>query len=103
MKVFFENAEKDFDFIVIDTPPIAMVTDALLISQYTHANLFMIRQRYSNTHVFDLINKLKQDQKMSHMNILVNDLKMPKYYGYNYGYNYGYGYGYGYGIGGKRN
>jgi tyrosine-protein kinase Etk/Wzc len=101
MKTFFEKAEKDFDFIVIDTPPIAIVTDALLISQYAYANLFMIRQRYSNTHVFDLINKLKQDQKIAHMNIIVNDLKMPKYYGYSYGYNYGYGYGYGYGIGRK--
>jgi len=95
MKTFFSTAEKSFDYIIVDTPPIALVTDALLISQYSHANLFMIRQRYSSTHVFDLINKLKQDQKISHMNILVNDLKMPKYYGYNYGYNYGYGYGIG--------
>lgn len=102
MKSFFKKAEEDFDFIVIDTPPIALVTDALLISQYSHANLFMIRQRYSRSHVFDLINKLKQDQKILHMNILVNDLKMPKYYGYNYGYNYGYGYGYGIGIGRKK-
>jgi tyrosine-protein kinase Etk/Wzc len=95
MKAFFEQAAKDFDYIVIDTPPIALVTDALLVSQYSSANLFMIRQRYSNKHVFDLINKLKQDQKIPNMNILVNDLKIPKYYAYNYGYAYGYGYGYG--------
>ncbi|MCK5029260.1 MAG: polysaccharide biosynthesis tyrosine autokinase [Bacteroidales bacterium] len=95
MKTFFEQAVKDFDYIVIDTPPIALVTDALLVSQYSSANLFLIRQRYSNKHVFDLINKLQQEQKIPHMNILVNDLKIPKYYGYNYGYAYGYGYGYG--------
>jgi len=98
MKSFFEQAAKDFDYIVIDTPPIALVTDALLISQYSSANLFMIRQRYSNKHVFDLINKLQQEQKIPNMNLLVNDLKIPKYYGYNYGYAYGYGYGYGYGL-----
>ncbi|MCK5171410.1 MAG: polysaccharide biosynthesis tyrosine autokinase [Bacteroidales bacterium] len=97
MKSFFEKTSKAFDYIIIDTPPIAMVTDALLVSRHAHANLFMIRQRYSNTHVFELINKLEQEQKISDMNILVNDLKIPKYYGYNYGYNYGYGYGYGFG------
>ncbi len=95
MKSFFEKAEKAFDYIVIDTPPIALVTDALLVSRHAHANLFMIRQRYSSKHVFELINKLEQEQKVTAMNILVNDLKIPKYYGYNYGYNYGYGYGYG--------
>ncbi len=97
MKNFFGKADKAFDYIVIDTPPIALVTDALLVSRHAHANLFMIRQRYSSKHVFELINKLEQEQKITAMNILVNDLKIPKYYGYNYGYNYGYGYGYGYG------
>ncbi|MCD4832921.1 MAG: polysaccharide biosynthesis tyrosine autokinase [Bacteroidales bacterium] len=97
MKNFFEKAGKTFDYIIIDTPPIALVTDALLVSRHAHANLFMIRQRYSSKHVFELINKLEQEQKITAMNILVNDLKIPKYYGYNYGYNYGYGYGYGYG------
>ncbi|MBI9054674.1 MAG: polysaccharide biosynthesis tyrosine autokinase [Bacteroidales bacterium] len=94
MQDFLNTASKKFDYIIIDTPPLALVTDALLVSQYAHANIFMIRQRYSNKQVFELINKLEQDQKISKMNILVNDLKIPKYYGYNYGYNYGYGYGY---------
>jgi capsular exopolysaccharide synthesis family protein len=94
MRDFFNAAKKNFDYIIIDTPPLALVTDALLVSQYASANIFMIRQRYSHKQVFDLINKLEQDQKISKMNILVNDLKIPKYYGYNYGYNYGYGYGY---------
>ncbi|HAF30828.1 MAG TPA: hypothetical protein DCG75_17450 [Bacteroidales bacterium] len=98
MQNFFMLAAKNFDYIVIDTPPLALVTDALLVSRFAHANIFMIRQRYTHKQVFDLINKLEQDQKISKMNILVNDLKIPKYYGYNYGYNYGYGYGYGYGY-----
>lgn len=97
MQDFFNTASKNFDYIIIDTPPLALVTDALLVSQYASANIFMIRQRYSHKQVFDLINKLEYDQKISKMNILVNDLKIPKYYGYNYGYNYGYGYGYGIG------
>lgn len=99
MESFMKKAQEDFDYIIIDTPPIALVTDALLISRYAQANLFMIRQRYSHKHVFELINKLDEERKITNMNILVNDLKIPKYYGYNYGYAYGYGYGYGYGLG----
>ncbi len=96
MERFFEQAKNRFDYLVIDTPPLAMVTDAMLVSRYAHANIFMIRQRYSHKQVFELINKLAHDQKITNMNILVNDLKVSKYYGYNYGYTYGYGYGYGY-------
>ncbi len=96
MNQFFEQCKKDFDYIIIDTPPLAMVTDAMLVSKYSDANIFMIRQKYSHKQVFELINKLEQEQKIKNMNILVNDLKISKYYGYNYGYNYGYGYGYGY-------
>lgn len=48
------------------------------------------------------IERSEKKQNITNMNILVNDLRIPKYYGYNYGYNYGYGYGYGYGIGKKK-
>ncbi|MEE4198445.1 MAG: polysaccharide biosynthesis tyrosine autokinase [Bacteroidales bacterium] len=102
MEAFFEQAQKTFDYIIIDTPPVALVTDAILISRHAHANIFMIRQKYSSKHVFDLLNSMEVKQKMQHVNILVNDLRIPKYYGYSYGYAYGYGYGYGYGYKEKR-
>ncbi len=94
MEAFFEQAKKDFDYIVIDTPPVALVTDSILISRYADASIFMIRQKYSSKHVFELMNTIEVNKKMKHVNILVNDLKIPKYYGYSYGYAYGYGYGY---------
>jgi len=98
MEAFFEHAQKEFDYIIIDTPPVALVTDSILISQYADASIFMIRQKYSSKHVFELMNTIEVNKKMQHVNILVNDLKIPKYYGYSYGYAYGYGYGYGYGY-----
>ncbi|MFP4025535.1 MAG: GumC family protein [Thiohalospira sp.] len=98
MDDFFKQAQKDFDYIIIDTPPVALVTDSILISRNAHANIFMVRQKYSSKHVFDLMNSIQVNKKMQHVNILVNDLKIPKYYGYSYGYAYGYGYGYGYGY-----
>jgi len=98
MEAFFEQAKKEFDYIIIDTPPVALVTDSILISRYADASIFMIRQKYSSKHVFELMNSIEINKKMQHVNILVNDLKIPKYYGYSYGYAYGYGYGYGYGY-----
>ena len=101
MKDFFELVKNDFDYIIVDTPPVAIVTDALLVSQFAHANIFILRQKYSSKHVFELINSIHDTQKMENMNILVNDIKIPKYYGYGYNYGYGYGYGYGYEYRGK--
>ena len=98
MDDFFAQAQKEFDYIIIDTPPVALVTDSILISRYAHASIFMIRQKYSSKHVFDMMNSIQANKKMQQLNILVNDLKIPKYYGYSYGYAYGYGYGYGYGY-----
>jgi len=96
MQSFIEEAKKQFDYIILDTPPLALVTDALLISRFASANLFMVRQKYSSKHIFEFLNKLEHEKKLNNMHILVNDLKIPKYYGYSYGYAYGYGYGYGY-------
>lgn len=92
-------AHKNYDFVVIDTPPIALVSDALLLAKHSDINLFVIRQNYSRTDVLDLINDLNKNKSIPDFNILVNDVKLSGYYGNKYGYEYGYGYGYGYGQG----
>ncbi|HUT63437.1 MAG TPA: polysaccharide biosynthesis tyrosine autokinase, partial [Anaerolineae bacterium] len=46
MKEFIENAKTEFDYIIIDTPPIAMVTDALLIAPFVDMYLLVVRQGY---------------------------------------------------------
>jgi tyrosine-protein kinase Etk/Wzc len=97
MKKFFEHAKKEYDYIVIDTPPIAVVTDALLLAQYIDLNLFVIRQRYSSKNTLDLINDLYTDGKFKNLGLLINDISLSGYYGYGlrYGYSMGYGYTYG--------
>jgi len=95
MGELIKNASQEYDYIVIDTPPIALVTDALLISKYAHTNVFVIRQNYSNKGVLEMINNLK-DKNLKNLSILVNDIKESKAFGYRYYYGYGYGYGYSY-------
>jgi tyrosine-protein kinase Etk/Wzc len=97
MKVFFEKAKKDFDFIIVDTPPIAIVTDTLLLTEFTDINLFVVRQRYSSKNTLDLIQDLSKAGKLKNMGIIINDISLTGYYGYGlrYGYYKGYGYSYG--------
>ena len=98
MKNFFEEARKRFDYIVIDTPPVAVVTDALLLSPYTDLYIFVIRQRYSSKNTLELIEELRKSGKMKNIAIVLNDISLTGYYGYGlrYGYATGYGYLYGY-------
>jgi len=96
---FLNYARANFDYIVVDTPPIALVSDALLFSKFSDINLFVIRQNYSHKDVLDLINDLNNRPNIPDFNILLNDVKIPAYYGKGYGYGHGYGYGYGYGYG----
>jgi len=90
-----KKASRLYDYIVIDTPPVALVTDALLISKYTDANIFIIRQNFSPKGVLEMINNLK-DKQIQELTLLVNDIKESKAFGYRYYYGYGYGYGYDY-------
>jgi capsular exopolysaccharide synthesis family protein len=97
MRIFIERAKKEFDFIIIDTPPVAVVSDTLLISRYVDVNIFVVRQRYSPLNTVELIQELYKDEKLNNMGIIINDISLSGYYGYGlrYGYYKGYGYSYG--------
>jgi tyrosine-protein kinase Etk/Wzc len=97
MDKFIAKARKEFDYIFIDTPPVAIVSDTLLITRFVDVNLFIVRQRYSSKNTLELINELYKDEKLKHMSIIINDISLTGYYGYGirYGYYKGYGYSYG--------
>ena len=95
----FTELKKRYDYIIIDTPPIALVTDSLLLMRHSDANLFIVRQGVTNKNAFGGLIKDLEDRGM-HFSIVINGVKAEKGYGYggkNYGYGYGYGYGYAYG------
>jgi capsular exopolysaccharide synthesis family protein len=97
MKEFIMEAKKEFDIIIIDTPPIALVTDTLLLSKLVDMNIFVVRQRYSSKNTLGLIQELYQSGKMNNMGIVINDISLSGYYGYGLSYGYAMGYGYSYG------
>jgi tyrosine-protein kinase Etk/Wzc len=98
MKIFFQSAREQFDFVIIDTPPMAIVTDALLVEKYVDMYLLVVRQRYTSRNTLDLIEELYQSKTLKKLGIVINDISLSGYYGYGlrYGYNLGYSYSYGY-------
>jgi tyrosine-protein kinase Etk/Wzc len=98
MKNFMERAKKEFDFIIIDTPPVAIVTDALLLAPYVDLYLFIVRQRYTSRYTLTMIDQLSKKGELKNIAIVINDISLTGYYGYGmrYGYTHGYGYSYGY-------
>lgn len=92
--------KQHFDFIIIDTPPVAAVTDAKIIGAFADATLFITRHNYTNLALLNLINDIGQKGTLPNINLVLNGIVNKKILGQSYGnsYNYGYGYGYGYGY-----
>ena len=100
MTDFLEKARKQFDYIILDTPPVAIVTDAMLLARRSDMTLFVVRQRYSSKSTLQLIDEIYRNKEIKNPGIIVNDISMSGYYGYGlrYGYTMGYSYGYNYGY-----
>jgi len=102
-----EILKKNFDYVILDTAPIGMVTDTLLIGRVADLSAYVCRTDYTHKAEYTLINELYHEKKLPNLCTIINgvDLKRRKYgyyYGYGkYGKHYGYGkrYGYGYGYG----
>ena len=98
-KEFIDELKEMYDYIIIDTPPLMWVTDALLLMKHVDTAIYVVRQGVSNKHVFESVIKDLEGRKYN-VNIVVNGIKYQGIYGYRYSYGYGgYGYGYGYGYG----
>ena len=97
----------EYDYIIMDTAPVGLVTDTLQISRCADVTAFVCRADYTPKSSFGLINGLDAEKKLPNMCIVINGIDMSKKkYGYYYGYGkygkYGrYGYGYGYGRYGR--
>ena len=103
-----ETLKANFDYVILDTAPVGMVTDTLLIGRVADLSVYVCRADYTHKAEFTLINELAENNKLPNLCIAVNGLDLnSRKYGYYYGYGkygkyYGYGYGYGEKHGGKK-
>ena len=104
--------KEKYDYVIIDTAPVGLVTDTLSVGRVTDVTVFVCRADYTSRSSFDMFNSLAEENKLPNACIVINGIDMSKKkYGYAYGYgkygkyaHYSYGYrsrygtyGYGYG------
>ncbi|WP_316796876.1 polysaccharide biosynthesis tyrosine autokinase [Pedobacter agri] len=83
------DLKKEFDYIILDAPPIGIITDAQLLANYADVTLYLVRQNVTQKDQLKIVDELSRAKKMKNLGIVVNDIKTKSYgYGYNYG-NYG--------------
>ncbi len=95
--IFFNNIRKEFDYIVVDSAPVGLVSDTLLISRYVHATIYVIRESYSQKDTLQFVNNLVDDRRLKNVGVVLNATTFQNkkgYYKYNYKYSYRYRYGY---------
>jgi len=85
-----------YDVILIDTPPVGLVTDGILIMRKADIPIYIVRANYSKKSFLKNINKLLRANNFTRLCTILNDASSSGLYSYSYGYGYGYGYGQGY-------
>jgi tyrosine-protein kinase Etk/Wzc len=94
----FTFLRENFDVVIMDTAPVGMVSDAMSLSKFADATLYIVRQGHTYKKQIALLDDFHREGKLPRMAIVLNDVKLRTGYGY-YGYGrYGYGYGYGSGY-----
>ena len=85
-----EALRPQFDYIIIDSAPVGLVTDTLIINRVVDATAYVCRANFSSKMNLKFANDLMRQGKLKNMLLLINDVK-----DFHQGYGYGYGYGYG--------
>ena len=86
----FESLKPLYDYIVVDTAPVMLVTDTFLINKFADLTLYVVRAGYTEKKLIDFAIDAKKDGKLHDVSFVLNDVKMANFgYGNKYGYAYG--------------
>lgn len=99
MGQIIEELKLEYDMVVIDTPPVGLVTDGVTLIQKADYPLYIFRADYSKKHFVQNVDRLINENGIKSLSVVLNGIDLERSrYGYNYGYGYSYGYGYGSGY-----
>lgn len=88
LDTIIEILKEKYDYIMIDTAPVGLVTDTLQIARVTNVSVYMCRADYTPKASFAMINSLAKEEKLPNMAMVLNGVDMSKR---KYSYYYGYG------------
>jgi capsular exopolysaccharide synthesis family protein len=85
----FDQLKEIYDCIVIDTPPIGLMSDAIILDRFADVTLYVVRQNHTHKDQIKHINELYAAKRLHNLGVVVNGIKEKKWNGYDYGYSYG--------------
>lgn len=88
LEMVIDTLKEKYDYVLIDSAPVGLVTDTLQIGRVADATIVLCRADYTPKDSFNYINDLARDNNLPHMTIAINGIDMSKK---KYGYYYGYG------------
>ncbi|WP_276382078.1 polysaccharide biosynthesis tyrosine autokinase [Flavobacterium sp. H4147] len=91
MGELIDELKKKYDYIILDTPPVGLVSDALELVQFADVVLYIVRQNYTKKDMITLLNNRIKRGELSNASIVFNGFENKAKYGAVYGYGYGYG------------
>lgn len=98
MKPMFDKLREEYDYIILDCPPIEIVADASIVKDCADVTLFIVRAGVMDRRILKDVEELYKNKVYKHMALILNGAPYisGRYGNYRYGYGYGYGKGYGY-------
>ena len=92
-----QRLKKEFDYVVIDSAPVGLVSDTFTIAKYADATIFVMREKFTEKDSIHFLNNLYAEKRIHNVAVVLNQTetltRMGRYgYGYKYSYRYKYGY-----------
>jgi capsular exopolysaccharide synthesis family protein len=86
-----EDLRTEFDYIIIDSSPVGLVSDALIIQKHVDMTIYVCRHNYTDKAQIEIINEIKTKDNVDNLYLVINDVNFSKsgYFGYGYGIGYG--------------
>ncbi len=84
----FNDLKSQYDYIIVDTAPVSLVTDTLLIAKHADCFIYVARAGFLEKRMLNIPNGLYKEGKLPNMCLLLNDTDSTKGYGYGYGYGH---------------
>ncbi|MHA6249953.1 GumC family protein [Pontibacter sp. CAU 1760] len=84
MHMLIEQLKEQYDYVVIDTPPIGFVSEYFVLMQHMDVNLYVVKHKYTDRNMLSQVNELYADKKLKNIFTVINDLNYNKTYEYGY-------------------
>ena len=85
LKDFFIEARDSYDYVIVDSAPVGMVSDSLSVAEFADATIYVTRIGVTRSRDLPFINSLADDGRLPRMNVIVNGTTATRGYGYGYG------------------